>query len=56
MPRTPSRVSVSVSARYCIPQCVRLIAGGEGVRVRSGVHDSYTFPVQTDGIFLLPLA
>ena len=21
-------VSVSVSARYCIPQCVRLIAGG----------------------------
>ena len=24
-------VSVSVSARYCIPQCVRLIAGGGGV-------------------------
>ena len=23
-------VSVSVSARYCIPQCVRLIAGGGG--------------------------
>ena len=26
-----SYVSVSVSARYCIPQCVRLIAGGGGV-------------------------
>ena len=23
--------TVSVSARYCIPQCVRLIAGGGGV-------------------------
>ena len=29
---------VSVSARYCIPQCVRLIAGGEGGRL-GGVHD-----------------
>ena len=42
--------TVSVSALYCIPQCVRLIAGG-GVRVGSGVHGSYTFPVQTDGVF-----
>ena len=37
---------VSLSARYCIPQCVRLIASGGRVRVGSGVHDSYTFPVQ----------
>ena len=27
----PCGPSVSVSARYCIPQCVRLIAGGGGV-------------------------
>ena len=26
-------VSVPASARYCIPQCVRLIAGGGGDRV-----------------------
>ena len=39
-----------------IPQCVRRIAGGGGgVRVGSGVHGSYTFPVQADGFFLLPL-
>ena len=32
--------------------CVRLIAGGGGgVRVGSGVHGSYTFPVQTDGVY-----
>ena len=30
-------ISFSVSARYCIPQCVRLIAGGGG-RL-GGVHD-----------------
>ena len=48
-------VSASVSPRYCIPQCVRLIAGGGGgVRVGSGVHGSYTFPVQTDGVFYFP--
>ena len=47
---------VSVSARYCIPQCVRLIAGvvGGGGRVGRGVHDGYTFPVQTDGVFYFP--
>ena len=28
--------------------------GGGGVRVGSGVHDSYTFPVQTDGLFYFP--
>ena len=27
---------------------------GGGVKVGSGVHDSYTFPVQTDGIFYFP--
>ena len=46
--------SVSVPAHYCIPQCVTLIAYwgfGGGVRVGSGVHDSYTFPMQIDGIF-----
>ena len=38
---------------------MRLIAGGGGgggggVRVGSGVHGSYTFPVQTDGVFYFP--
>ena len=28
--------------------------GGGGVRVGSGVHGSYTFPVQTDGVFCFP--
>ena len=28
-----------------------MAGGGGGVRVGSGVHDSYTSPVQTDGIF-----
>ena len=53
-----ARSCVPVSARYCIPQCVRLIAGGGGgglgVRMGSGVHGSYTFPVQTDGVFYFP--
>ena len=35
---------------------MRLIAGGGGggVRVGSGVHSNYTFPVQTDGVFYFP--
>ena len=28
--------------------------GGGGVKVGSGVHNSYTFLVQTDGIFYFP--
>ena len=47
-------VSVSVSARYCIPQCVRLIAGGGGVRVGSGVHDSTHFQCRLMGSFTSP--
>ena len=46
--------SVSISARYCIPQCVRLIAGGGGVRVGSGVHDSTHFQCRLMGYFTSP--
>ena len=45
---------VSVSARYCIPQCVRLIAGGGGGRL-GGVHDRlHIYPLC--GIFYFPWA
>ena len=46
-------VSVSVSARYCIPQCVRLIAGGGGGVRLGGVHDRlHIYPLH--GIFYFP--
>ena len=47
---------VSVSVRYCIPQCVRLIAGG--VRGRfGGVHDRLgTTHLPSVWDILLPLA
>ena len=44
---------VSVSARYCIPQCVRLIAGGGGGGRLGGVHDRlHIYPLC--GIFYFP--
>ena len=45
-------VLLSVSARYCIPQCVRFIAGGGGGRL-GGVHDRLQiYPLC--GIFYFP--
>ena len=45
-------ISLSVSARYCIPQCVRLIAGGGGGRL-GRVHDRlHIYPLC--GIFYFP--